>query len=154
MIIIKTRTKEDHFDLDGIESSEIFQISQGEGVSFQDEVEYHLRIQKTTKELIVMGSVKTVVSYECARCLKAFKEEIKVDNLLYSYALDQLGEQLDLTPLVREEFLLRLPIMPVCSEECRGLCPQCGKNLNDGPCGCHEKEKSSPFDVLDDFPIE
>ena len=154
MIIIKTRTKEDHFDLDGIESSEIFQISQGEGVSFQDGVEYHLKVQKTTKELIVMGYAATTVTYECARCLKTFKEKIEVDNLLYSYALDQIGEQLDLTPLVREEFLLRLPIMPVCSDACKGLCPHCGQNLNDSPCECHEGEKDSPFDVLDDFTVE
>ena len=45
-------------------------------------------------------------------------------------------ERLDLDGLVREDILLELPTKFLCREDCRGLCPICGKNLNDGPCGC------------------
>jgi uncharacterized protein len=46
------------------------------------------------------------------------------------------GHELDLTPAVREQILLSLPSAPLCDEECKGLCPRCGKDLNDGECGC------------------
>ena len=46
------------------------------------------------------------------------------------------GELLDLQPLVRDAILLELPLAPVCSEACRGLCPTCGADLNDGACSC------------------
>jgi uncharacterized protein len=47
------------------------------------------------------------------------------------------GDVVDLEPLVAEELILALPAVPRCSEACKGICQQCGKNLNDGPCECH-----------------
>jgi uncharacterized protein len=47
-----------------------------------------------------------------------------------------LGDEIDLNDIVREHVLLGLPMSPVCREDCRGLCPQCGAELNLGPCGC------------------
>ena len=46
------------------------------------------------------------------------------------------GDEIDLAPLVDEQTLLALPTRPLCSEDCRGLCPRCGANLNAGPCDC------------------
>ena len=46
------------------------------------------------------------------------------------------GEMLDLQPLVRDALLLELPLAPLCREDCKGLCPNCGADLNDGPCSC------------------
>lgn len=52
-------------------------------------------------------------------------------------------EKLDLDGLMREDILLELPTKFLCREDCRGLCPVCGKNLNEGPCGC-EKHPADP----------
>jgi uncharacterized protein len=46
------------------------------------------------------------------------------------------GDHLDLQPLVRDALLLELPLAPLCCEDCRGLCPECGADLNTGPCDC------------------
>jgi uncharacterized protein len=46
------------------------------------------------------------------------------------------GKEIDLTPAVREQILLYLPAPPLCRDECLGLCPKCGKDLNEGACGC------------------
>jgi len=46
------------------------------------------------------------------------------------------GEEVDLGPLIREQVLLALPTRPLCRDDCRGLCPQCGINLNHAECGC------------------
>src|SRR5256886_5465599 len=52
------------------------------------------------------------------------------------YPLARDATQIDLRPAVREELLLAAPQWVVCREDCRGLCPRCGKDLNAGPCGC------------------
>jgi uncharacterized protein len=48
------------------------------------------------------------------------------------------GEKLDLEPLFREQFILAIPFAPVCREDCKGLCPQCGTDLNSGTCACEK----------------
>jgi uncharacterized protein len=66
------------------------------------------------------------------------------DDDLYYYA----GDHLDLAPMLREQLILASPMHPLCVEECRGLCAQCGKNLNEGPCHCAAEPTGSPFQVL------
>jgi len=46
------------------------------------------------------------------------------------------GKEIDLRPAVREQILLQIPAPPLCAEDCKGLCPRCGKDLNEGECGC------------------
>jgi uncharacterized protein len=53
-----------------------------------------------------------------------------------SYPLPPNAIEVDLRPAVREELVLSVPRYVVCREDCRGLCPRCGKDLNAGPCGC------------------
>jgi uncharacterized protein len=58
------------------------------------------------------------------------------------------GDHLELAPMLREQLILASPMHPLCSEECRGLCARCGKDLNEGPCRCGEESTGSPFQVL------
>ena len=51
------------------------------------------------------------------------------------------GDELDLEPLARDAVLLELPLAPLCSEDCRGLCPQCGANWNTEPCDCTARRR-------------
>lgn len=57
-------------------------------------------------------------------------------------------EKLDLDELMREDILLELPTRFLCREDCKGICPVCGKNLNDGPCGCDPQITDARFDML------
>jgi uncharacterized protein len=52
------------------------------------------------------------------------------------YPLADLGTRLDLKPAVREQWLLDASVLPLCRPDCKGLCPTCGAELNEGPCGC------------------
>ena len=61
------------------------------------------------------------------------EHEIEEDDLSTAFYRD---ETIDLGELVREQFYLVLPMKPLCTEGCRGLCPQCGTNLNRGACDC------------------
>ena len=73
------------------------------------------------------------------------------------------SNQLDFEPILRAAVLVDLPYVPLCAEDCKGLCSQCGANLNDGPCGCKPVEddvvrtdsgKPSQFAALKNFKFE
>jgi uncharacterized protein len=75
--------------------------------------------------------------FRCVLASKATNDEndiaLRAEDLEFSF---YQGDEIDLTPLIREQILLALAERPLCREECRGLCPQCGANLNEGDCGC------------------
>lgn len=94
------------------------------------------------------GSLRTVMAAQCRRCLRAvavpvaaqvgalFSRELDAADDPETYAVAREAIEIDLRPAVREELILALPQYVVCREDCRGLCPRCGKDLNAGPCGC------------------
>jgi len=94
------------------------------------------------------GTLRTVVQGECRRCLAAVSTPVAADiGALFtqdaealedpdSYPVAAEGTEVDLTPAIREELLLAVPRYVLCREDCRGLCPRCGQDLNAGPCGC------------------
>ena len=94
------------------------------------------------------GTARTVVQGECRRCLTPVAVPLKLEiGALFTqdadalddpdaYALGPEATEIDVTPAVREEVLLAAPRYVVCRDDCKGLCPQCGKDLNTGPCDC------------------
>lgn len=58
------------------------------------------------------------------------------------------GDRLDLAEMLREQVILATPMQPLCREDCSGLCPVCGRDWNEGPCGCPEERPESPFSAL------
>jgi uncharacterized protein len=77
-------------------------------------------------------------------------QELTADDLSLSF---YRGEQIDLSPLVREQLILALPTRPLCTPGCRGLCPQCGASLNAGDCGCVIVREDLRLAVLRDLKI-
>ena len=71
----------------------------------------------------------------CGRCLKEVDAEFNRQAQLH-YADNKLDPMIDLDPDIREEIILSYPINPLCSDDCKGLCPRCGHNLNEGGCNC------------------
>ncbi len=61
------------------------------------------------------------------------------------------GNQLELAPMLREHVILSAPMQPLCSDDCLGLCDQCGKNLNEGPCQCAAEPPVPSFRVVQDM---
>lgn len=94
------------------------------------------------------GTVQATVQAQCRRCLVPVAVPVRAEvGALFthesdaledpeSYALPPHATEVDLRPAVREELALAVPRYVVCREECRGLCPHCGQDLNAGPCGC------------------
>jgi uncharacterized protein len=105
-------------------------------------------------EIFVAGTVNAVTRAACSRCAEEFDlasrrrfryvlapklmaddndVALRAEDLEFSF---YQGDEVDLSPLIREQTLLALAERPLCREECRGLCPQCGANLNESDCGC------------------
>ncbi len=122
----------------------------------------------------VAGTLSGTAHRQCVRCLKEFDEALRLpvvgeyhhDTELkgrtpakespersvgddagddaYAYT----GEEIELGEMLREQVLLATPMQPLCHEECRGLCPVCGQDLNVRRCDCREEQIQSPFAVL------
>jgi len=74
----------------------------------------------------------------CGRCLEPFERPYS-SSFHFDYPVkDQVV--LDVTDDVRQEVLLSYPLLVICKKECRGLCPACGKNLNEGSCSCNRTQ--------------
>lgn len=93
--------------------------------------------------ILVSGTVRCRWRGTCRRCLEPASGELVVavrelcvehGDEETTYALDH--EELDLEPIVHDACILELPLAPLCREECLGLCPVCGANRNNDPCGC------------------
>jgi len=101
---------------------------------------------------------KAVVKKSCDRCGSLTEKELTVN--INRVAVNQLegeedyeillipDEKLDLFELCFGEILLALPMKHLCSEDCKGICPSCGKNLNNGSCGCVTKSIDPRLEVL------
>jgi uncharacterized protein len=106
--------------------------------------------------VVVEGKIKALTELSCCRCLDPYWQPVNIDftEIFSSHPVDNaendLGEQflpsdgaIDLTPLIRDYALLDIPIRQVCKDECKGLCPTCGVNLNLEDCG-HKNEHIDP----------
>lgn len=108
---------------------------------------------RSGQEIFIQGSLGGTIEGRCSRCLKSycFPLKKKFDFVLTRKPLptkstkltwDEMGlsfytgEEIDLSPFIREEVLLALPMRPLCEEHCRGLCAGCGVDLNEEPCLC------------------
>lgn len=113
------------------------------------------RLQATGEgEYFWRGHVRGAVQTACRRCLADVRYDVDapIDVLFSSepeaaedpdvIPLPPTAAQIDLAPVVREEVALSVPAFLLCREECAGLCPKCGADLNQGPCGCTPAEPS------------
>ena len=102
------------------------------------------RVSKTGQGILVDGDFQAITTLECVRCLTEFKQPVHTQyQELFAFKYNQVTDSglvlaedgnIDLAPLVREYLLLEVPIKPICRPDCRGLCLECGVNLNETTC--------------------
>ncbi|MCH8291933.1 DUF177 domain-containing protein [Candidatus Poribacteria bacterium] len=126
-----------------------------------------LQLLRTDQNVYINADFSTSVTVGCRRCLESFETDIKAEMELYfspankseksDVSLGDTGERhysgdiIDFSEEARQALVLEIPVWPLCSESCEGLCPQCGQNLNVAECRCHERKpegSSSPFAAL------
>ncbi len=138
----------------GMEPADILELGQETLFQVISDVRYNLTAQRFVGELLVRGVLEVDVRGRCARCGEWFNQTVRDGNFACAYPLSAANELIDLTPDIREAILLALPMNFVCSEECRGLCVQCGANLNKAPCTCGKARQAIPWGMLDRLKIE
>jgi uncharacterized protein len=137
-----------------------------EDVSLSCVAAARLSLHKVGGEIVITGALKTAMDLQCSRCLKEFRQELDIPvNVVYHpieeagderHALrdDEMdmgfykGEELDLRELLKEQVLLNEQMKPLCSEQCKGICPKCGTDLNTGQCTCGGKEIDPRLEAL------
>jgi uncharacterized protein len=150
--LTRYRHPEEHF-------SKTFQPAEvaQEGDAYRIVAPVHLDfdVQKDKDKFRLIGTVRTELELPCSRCLEPFRmpvdssfdllflpatdmsadsdREVQDEDLGTSYYRD---DAIDLNEVMREQFYLALPMKPLCRDDCKGLCPQCGTNWNTAACTC------------------
>ncbi len=144
--------------------------------TFAEPVAWDVQVTNTGEAFLVSGRVEGLGQTSCARCLDdvqvSFVGDIEGYFLINAEAnhpedldddeFDVLPDDhiIDLEPLIKAALIVEAPAVPLCKEDCLGICPTCGANLNEGPCGCATdtdnsfEEAQNPFAVLKNLSFE
>lgn len=150
----------DGMEVSGTEDSAFLDLETTEGipVSVRGPVRYSLHAAMVGEDLLVTGSAFAELATKCSLCLKDVVHRIGSDKICIHK--EKVPEDIiDLTEDVREEILLSVPSRFKCSDDCKGLCPGCGADLNSERCKCRKKKTPEPkkddhtWDALDNLKL-
>jgi uncharacterized protein len=153
-----------------IGSTREYEINSADEI-IDDGKEYNVRgkcqLMRTHRSVLVKCDLDAEVELTCSRCLSRFRHPLKIkfeEEYLptvdihsgaplpapeekSSFTIDE-RHTLDLTEAIRQYSLMAVPMKALCEEDCAGLCPKCGQNLNQGKCGCPTEEIDSRWSKL------
>ena len=164
MKIELNRTSEDFSEKLALEDRPEALELEAEGVAFEDPIRVELLVSKNQDQLICQGQVTALAKLECSRCLAGYdysitselnfvldlsggSEEARSEEEGY-FVVDPSSAFFEIDRLVREAIILSLPLKPLCLEDCKGLCPVCGIDLNRSQCNCVRGETDPRWDQL------
>jgi uncharacterized protein len=143
------------------------QVTPVESSGRADLVEEHHGKHKVIQDIRIRGQLATRLETTCARCLEPLTQDVKPEfDLLYrpqgsDAGRDEMsvteaeseisyyeGEGILLEDVIREQILLAVPLKVTCRADCKGLCPHCGKNLNQETCSCAVQEQEPRWAAL------
>ena len=103
-------------------------------------------VEKSSDLLSFRGELESQIEQTCGRCLKTIRRDLSRRFEFFYEIKDKLV--IDTTDDLRETLILDHPLTFWCKEDCRGLCPECGTNLNENTCSCSKKMSRKPFTTL------
>ena len=145
-------------DTVGVETAEFL----GQTYSFNEPLKINGEIFNNGKSLTLKAGVTGKMHTECARCLKPIEVDVDFDihELLGreedgAHEDDDIilfdGYEIELDDIVTDHFLMNISGRYLCTEECKGLCPKCGHDLNEGDCGCDREYIDPRWQALADI---
>jgi uncharacterized protein len=121
-------------------------------------IELNLRLESVHDGILATGEVDSTAMADCSRCLEPLKLAVEVDfQELFAYSLEQeddflvQDEKIDLEQAITDAVVLSLPFKPVCSEDCLGLCSECGVKMAEDPEHVHQAQNDSRWSELESF---
>lgn len=129
--------------------------------TFAHDIQLEIEVQKFSDKYFVKVKFLTPANFSCDRCLIDFVQNLEgsfrlvfskqqvADQIDDDYRfLSETATEIDLSPDLRENLLLALPMKALCRDDCRGLCPHCGANLNEETCNCHQQQIDPRWEKL------
>jgi uncharacterized protein len=121
-------------------------------------IELNLRLESVHEGILATGELDSTAKAECSRCLEPLNLAVEVDfQELFAYSLEQeddflvQDEKIDLEQAITDAVVLSLPFKPVCSQDCLGLCSECGMKLAEDPEHVHQAQIDSRWSELESF---
>jgi uncharacterized protein len=148
------------------ELNQVYAARKDPDFRFPPAIDVDLVFYRSGREILLHGSLRGPVEGHCSRCLETYsfavdkkfdlvlvpgpterdkKKELNQEEMGISF---YQGAEINLAPLIQEQVLLALPIRPLCNEQCLGLCPGCGVDLNDTSCRCKSAEADGRLTVF------
>jgi len=140
---------------------------------FTAPLQVHLTVVREYDHIRVSGKVATSLFLNCSRCLNGFQMDIGSPFTIFYIKDEGLGQdedvelaeedlitatyegdEIDFTNEITEQVVLAIPIKPLCNEDCKGLCPDCGSDLNEAECACNRDNINLKFNALKDFVVK
>ncbi len=167
MLVNINEIPKEGLDLNYIEDPAGLDLSKG--LRVEEGIFVQARVTKLYDTISISGNIRGTLIMECSRCLKEFPYPIsqsfyidytpaeKIRHEEHELKKEELdinfysGESIEITDLVLEQILLAISIKPLCKQECLGLCPKCGKDLNAGKCSCEFTKETPLSAALKDF---
>ncbi len=140
----------------GILSEKFLDLAPDDSFAGNGEGSYDLTASLVSGGMLLSGRAAIPVKSSCGRCLKEAQISLSEADLHIFFELADGQETVEVDEELRAELLLNLPMNPLCDAGCRGLCPQCGCDLNEKQCNCEVSSaagKVSPWSALDDLKL-
>lgn len=155
----------------------LVEVAESGSCQFVGPVTIQVRVFRVHEMVEVEGQATVGATFACSSCLKEFPLSVISDFVLtYCRELPQVeiedeeegaelsaedmglilfdGQEIDLSESIQEQLVMALPSRPVCDEKCKGLCPQCGVDLNLASCGCRPQVVNLKMAALKDFKVK
>jgi len=160
--------REGRIEVDADLPPETFSLGEGGDIQLRGPLAVHLVVTRVGQDLIARGRVHGELVIECRRCLEPVEHPIDEEvEFIYRSGIDRLtaeeeevyilpegAGEVDLEDAVQEHLFLSIPRFVVCRAECRGLCPKCGIDLNEGTCTCEDDETDDRWAPLRGLKLE
>ena len=181
LILHVEQLKEKEFTHEFEENPQVFPIIaemiKNRECDFLQPLNIRLKAFKIRELFEVQGAFRTRVRLPCSRCLKDFDRLLASDfELTYTKEIPGLmdvfedeeielrveeigmfyfkGEEINLQQGIQEQVVMAFPLQPLCDDNCKGLCPKCGSDLNQGDCGCKRKPGTNKFAALKNLKLD
>jgi uncharacterized protein len=134
----------------------------GEDVIFRKPVHANFHLTRVRSGILMDGNIETTVELTCVRCLKRFEQQIEAE-IHEAYSLPGMEENfegyddiypiesqtdIDIEPALHSNIVVNIPTNPICSSDCKGICPICGADLNETSCNCSEEKIDPRLEIL------
>lgn len=155
---------------------ELEEMSRAGECSFLSPLRISVQIVPVGNMLVVRGTTELSVQFSCSRCLVDFTDELNCpfeatfvevlptvedeEDAERELTPEEMGvsllqdDEINLLDTVQEQVIMAFPLRPLCRDDCKGLCPYCGADLNQGSCQCSPPLSNSKFAALKDFKVD